>query len=324
VSGARLSCVAACAMLALAGCGYVGDPLPPALNIPVPITDLRAAEIGEQITVEFTVPTLTTEGLPLKQIRGIEIAIGEGGDPFSVEAWAARARHYPLDVFETQTIRQNLAAADWIGKNVVIGARATGPKGKSSAWSNFANLTVISPVATPLALRATDDPRGVALSWQGSAAKYRIYRATGEGKPAPLADADRPEYVDDSINYGTEYRYLVQALASETQQSEVTAPAAITPSDRFPPAVPAGVNAVPAVQTIELAWERNTEPDFASYNVYRSAGGGPFEPISTGLTAPVYSDTRVEPGKRYQYRVSAVDEKGNESAQSPAVEVVAQ
>ena len=43
--------------------------------------------------------------------------------------------------------------------------------------------------------------------------------------------------------------------------------------DTFPPAVPVGLMAVAGVNSIELAWQRNTEDDFAGYQVYRSTDG---------------------------------------------------
>jgi len=36
------------------GCGYIGEPLPPALNIPSRVTDLRAVEFGDKILAEWT------------------------------------------------------------------------------------------------------------------------------------------------------------------------------------------------------------------------------------------------------------------------------
>ncbi len=120
------------------------------------------------------------------------------------------------------------------------------------------------------------------------------------------------------------YQYLVQAVAGPTQQSEVSAPATITPKDIFPPAVPSGVSAVAGVNAIELAWERNTEPDFKGYNVYRSVDGGPFEKIASEITAPAYSDHQVESGNTYRYQVSAVDVNGLESQRSAPQQVTAQ
>jgi len=58
--------------------------------------------------------------------------------------------------------------------------------------------------------------------------------------------------------------------------------------------------------------------------VYRSTEGAEFEKIAALIDAPVYSDQRVEAGKRYRYAVSSVDQAGNESARTEPVEVTAQ
>ena len=51
-------------LLAFSGCGYVGPPQPPALNIPKPVDDLSVSEIGDRIVARFTPPSQTTENLP--------------------------------------------------------------------------------------------------------------------------------------------------------------------------------------------------------------------------------------------------------------------
>jgi hypothetical protein len=320
--GARLAPAVAFALLS--GCGYVGAPLPPALDIPVAVTDLRALEYGDKILIEFTMPALTTEGLALKIVRSAELRAGPGPTPFSTEAWAASARRYEVPGAAPGAVAQEIPASDWIGQTVAIGVRATGPKGKTSAWSNLFPLTVNPPLARPAGLKAENVERGVALTWQGSGPRYRVLRAAGEGKFERLGETDQPSYLDETTAYGTRYQYIVQAISEETQQSLVSdPPVAITPSDMFPPAVPAGVSAAPGVSTIELAWERNTEPDFQGYNVYRAVEGGPFEKIASLIEAPTFSDSRVESGKRYRYQVSAVDMSGNESMRSAEVEAVA-
>ena len=99
---------------------------------------------------------------------------------------------------------------------------------------------------------------------------------------------------------------------------------AITPADIFPPAVPGALTAEPGVGAIELAWDRNAEPDFRGYNIYRSVEDGPFEKIASLIEAPAYSDRQVEAGKRYRYAVTAVDQVGNESERSTVAEATAQ
>ena len=68
---------------------------------------------------------------------------------------------------------------------------------------------------------------------------------------------------------------------------------------------------------------RNAEPDLKGYYLYRSVEGGPFQRVGELLETPAASDRGIERGRRYRYAVSAVDQKGNESARSAAVEVAA-
>jgi len=107
-------------------------------------------------------------------------------------------------------------------------------------------------------------------------------------------------------------------------ESGVSKPAAIPYEDRFPPAVPAGLTAIAGIESIQLVWNPDAEPDLKGYYLYRSAGDQPFARLGELLESPSYTDRAVEAGKRYRYAVSAVDQSGNESARSAPVEVIAQ
>ena len=87
--------------------------------------------------------------------------------------------------------------------------------------------------------------------------------------------------------------------------------------------MPAGVTANRGVNSIELAWERNTEPDFRTYRVYRAVKGSEPRLLADSVDAPAYSDRQIESGKTYAYSVSSIDERGNESTPSPPLEVLA-
>ena len=91
--------------------------------------------------------------------------------------------------------------------------------------------------------------------------------------------------------------------------------------DIFPPAVPAGLQAVfsgPGQQAfIDLIWAPVADADLEGYNLYRHEEGAAAvklnsEPVKT----PAYRDAQVMAGKTYFYSVSAVDQRGNESARS--------
>ena len=300
-----------------AGCGYIGDVKPPTLDIPVRIVDFRAAEFGDKIAVEFTLAPLTTEGLTLKNVRGLELRV-TGGVERTIQIQPKDPGPFAFDV----------PAADFVGKHVILAVRAIGPKGKASDWSNLVAMDVERPLAIPANVAATNSPKGVRLTWTGGTAAgtaqhYRIFRASPGGAPAVVGESDAPEYEDASVAMGTMYGYRVQAVNGDQHQSEVSAEITVTPKDVFPPAVPAEFSAVQGVGAIELVWQRNTEDDFAGYNVFRATDGGTFEKIAGPIDGPAYSDRAVEAGQTYRYAVSAVDRTGNESARTPIVEVVA-
>jgi hypothetical protein len=299
----------------LYGCGYVGPPQPPTLDIPATIADFRAWEYGDTIQIAFTMPATTTEALPLENVRSVELRIRENGAPEKIMM---------LPVTTPGPATSEVRVSDWVGKSITLSVRVTGPKGKASIWSNPAALTVIPPLPTPSAPKPQNVKGGVELSWAGPGQRFRIFRAEADGQPAPLADAERSPYLDTSTGFGTRYRYMVQTIAAENQWSLVSAEAEITPVDTFAPAIPEGVAAVPTPQSIELAWTRNTESDFRGYNVSRSVDGAPFQKVAELIEAPTYSDSKIEPGKKYRYTVSAVDLTGNESAQSVLAEATAQ
>jgi len=299
----------------LSGCGYVGPPQPPTLDIPATIADFRAGEYGDNIEIAFTMPATTTEALPLENVRSVELRIRENG---------AQDKILMLPVPVPGPATSEVPVRDWVGKSITLSVRVTGPKGKASIWSNPAALTVIPPLQTPSTPKPQNVAGGVELSWTGVGPRYRIFRAEADGQPAALTDTERSPYVDESTSFGTRYRYMVQTIAADNQWSLVSDAAEITPVDTFAPAIPEGLSAVPTPQSIELAWTRNTEPDFRGYNVSRSIDGGPFQKIAELVEAPTYSDSKIEPGKKYRYTVSAVDLTGNESAQSAPTEATAQ
>lgn len=309
------------AALALAGCGYVGPPLPPVLDIPQRVTDLAVTEYGDKIHVQFTIGPLTMEGLPLKSVRSVEMRVGPTINPWNQDAWAASARRVDITAAGPGGVSTDTPAAEWVGKEVAVAVRVTGPKGKTSDWSNLRTLPIATPLAAPADGKAENQPNAIVVTWRGSAEHYRIFRAAGDVQPELLGESDQPEYRDAEIEYGTRYRYFVQATAGEFQQSETAGPLEATAEDKFAPSAPAGLAADLGTNSVELSWERNTEPRFQGYNLYRAAEGGAFEKIASLIASPSYTDRQVEAGKSYRYQVTSVGTNTLESARSAEVSV---
>jgi hypothetical protein len=315
-----------CFSILLAGCGSVGEPLYPALNVPMTIADLTAVERGDKIVINFTISPKTTEGLLLKEVGSVELRAGpNAGTDFRADVWAASAKQLDVPLLtEPGPVHFETPAQDFIGKEVLVAVRIGNPRGRMSAWSNIVAVAVEQPLAKPANLSADAVAQGVRLTWTApNQSSFRIFRKpTQEKEPLLLGTSDKPDYVDTTSEYGKAYDYYVQGFHDKTE-SEIVGPASITPKDTFPPAVPTGLNVTAGVGAIELSWDRNTESDFKAYEVYRSEDGGPFLKVAEGLEGPSYSDRKIESGKRYRYRISAIDQAGNPSEQSPPVEVIA-
>ncbi len=151
-------------------------------------------------------------------------------------------------------------------------------------------------------------------------------------RPDLAAAFDPGGMLDPSAGDGNTYSYTAQrvqtvTLAGHTLElhSEPSTVATFTFHDTFPPKPPSGLVLVPGggfgeAPSIDLSWDANLESDMLGYNVYRSHASGAFERLTEEpVPAPAFRDLHVQPGERYTYRVTAVDQRHNESAPSATV-----
>jgi len=145
------------------------------------------------------------------------------------------------------------------------------------------------------------------------------------------ATGDAGGMVDRSAVDGSSYTYVAQRVRRVTLdghelelRSAASVPVSITYKDVFPPKAPTGLELVPSggfgdAPSIDLSWDANAENDVLGYNVYRAENGEFVKVNAELLPAPAYRDLRVEPGHTYSYRVTAVDQRQNESAPGAAI-----
>ena len=310
----------------LCGCGYVGDPLPPALNIPQRIEDLRAVQVGDRIVVEFTLPLLTTEGLPLTHPGPADVRIGVAPPPFEVRTWADAAKQVSTTQVGTRAVRMEIPVREWLGTEVIIGVRSRN-RDRFSDWSNLVALNVVPPLAVPVDLRAESHPQGARIAWRSPDSRpnllFHVYRTEPKGQERLVGSAvDKTEFVDAQATFGKAYQYRVQAVLDKSL-SEFAGPVEVTPRDEFAPAVPAGVISVVGVSAVELTWQRSPDADLKGYRIYRGEAGADLSVHVDLVNSPSFRDRQVMSGQKYRYAISAVDRADNESAKSQIVEVTA-
>jgi hypothetical protein len=243
------------------------------------------------------------------------------------------------------------------GSALAYKVRTRETSARASADSNVVLARAYPPPEAPQGVNIVVMEDAIEISWTGPASAsdaqhgyvYRVYREEVESPAPDQAAAGKPQvkapftllgqtaatqFQDRKFEFDRTYVYSVRSVAqygSDTVESDQppSSMAAVTARDVFPPAAPTGIEAAVILATsgvpayIELSWAISPEADLAGYYVYRSEEeGSPGERTDTEiLLSPAFRDMSVRPGRRYFYRVSALDRAGNESPKSSATAV---
>jgi hypothetical protein len=338
----------------MVGCGAPAAPAPPSLNLPTPVVNLSAVRIGDSVHLTWTMPTRTTDHLPLRHpvtariCRAVDggpcanagaVSLAPGAAGVYTDALPPDLTHSPDRLLRYEVALQNHA-------------------GKSAGPSNPAYSAAGGSPAGVTGLSGQVRQDGVVLSWEpvpdrGRSIVFRIERrqltapAPVETRNSPLAapappltqtlavhgrDGEDPGHaVDPSALFNQRYRYVVERVASldfSRRSVEIqglpSEGVEVATTDVFPPAVPQGLVAVAdgAARAIDLSWTPDSDSDLASYRVYRRDVQGSLaaQPVASVGVETSFRDTAAQPEHTYAYSLSAVDQSGNESKRSPEVE----
>jgi hypothetical protein len=191
--------------------------------------------------------------------------------------------------------------------------------------ASFVPSTAFAGLGTPSGLTATAAIAAatINLAWSGSpgnASAVGVERSTDGttfseiAEPAPSSTT----YQDTGLVSGQTYWYRVRYLGGGKNVSPYTNVASATTPDIVPPSVPTGLTAtVASCSQVNLAWSASTDTGgsgLKGYKVYRN--GTYLKQVLAPATTT--SDTSLQGSTNYSYTVSAIDNAGNESAQSGA------
>ncbi len=266
---------------ALVGCGVPGVPKPPSLELPEPVTDLRAVRKGDRIYLEWTVPTETSDRLAVRRLgstricRSLDEAMRECANPVGQVPTpqlsgripepkstrrAAKVRANYTDSLPQTLLVENPSAQIFYAISVL------NKNGRSAGMSNSVHVSAVPALPPPADFRAQVAAEGVVLSWTGIPRapetpelrhSYRVYRRLEGGDSGAVVgevplDASATQLVDHSFEWEKTYFYRATVVTQIHQEGkpEVQFEGDDTPAvkvfahDVFPPAVPSGLQAV--------------------------------------------------------------------------------
>jgi hypothetical protein len=268
---------------ALVGCGVPGIPKPPSLDLPQPVTDLRVVRKGDNVHLDWTVPTETTDRIavrhpgPTQICRNLDAAISECANPVgevpAPQLLGAGPRQTKsaktsetMQANYTDHLPQTLLVEN-SGARIFYAVSVLNSKGRSAGISNVVAVPAVPALPPPFDFRAQVTAKGVILSWTriplatetpGLRHIYRVYRRPENGNTdtivgeVPLDASSGTELVDHSFEWEQTYLYRATVVTliheegkTETQfEGDDTTAVRVFAHDVFPPAVPTGLQAV--------------------------------------------------------------------------------
>ncbi len=353
----RMIFAACCGLLIMAaGCAAPGVPQPPSLRLPALVNNLTAERKGSRVVLTWTPPVETTDRQlsHWPTITRICRVLNHYPIDHCEAVYEVRSAELASKAPAGNKQQQQVSFEDVLPPNA-IGAQneatyaveVRNEHGRSAGLSNQVRVPLPPTAPPPEHFQVTLDAQGPLLQWTvtglpalgaGWNCRFRIYRrAKGKGEFIPAAEepcgTGPSEARDPSFEWESEYDYKLVSVAEFSQNGKPSIEAEgddsrivhLITHDIFPPAVPTGVQAVFSSvgqkPFIDLTWAPNTERDLAGYHVYRKSSGGQFKVVPGELLkAPAWRDNDVKAGEQYFYTVSAVDLRGNQSAQSAVAE----
>ena len=291
-------------------CGKEAPPLPPFIRIPEAVKDLAAAQTGHNLVLTWTNPAKNIDGSAATNLAHVQIR-SDGATLATLNVSApGQAQSYLIPLGSAVDGRRTFTA--------IIDTT----QGKTSQVSNTAAITPVEVPGPIRQLRAVVDQRRIVLEWEKPQEHPELADAYVVGRtdiPGESQTVSETRYEDNEYQPGKVLTYQVTAVrrvGGNTILGVGPESIPVTVEDTTAPQVPTGLEIVQSDTGAYLTWAPNSETDLAGYHVFRSdTPNGEFRSVSDHLvTTNAFFDPSSHSGQHY--RVSAVDEFGNESAMS--------
>ncbi|MCB2226543.1 MAG: hypothetical protein KQH53_07680 [Desulfarculaceae bacterium] len=337
------------AALLAGGCGVKAPPTPSSQLAPVAPGNIEVKPVAEGMQVSFSVPGAPTPARAVEEIRLYYGYLPLTGDPACPPCPPNLRKYHRFDL-PAKPQKKGQASAQEGGRFVYLDRSAPvnqealyqvvliDAAGRASGRSPLVRMPRLLPAAAPASLSAAPGDGQVVLAWDEvklsadgktltDIAGYIVMRKGPDGtKQLNERPLTKPALTDKTVTNGAQYSYRVHAVRGYKDKNLPgvgSAWAQVKPTDKTPPAPPSDLAAASAKEGIYLRFTPSASADVAGYYVYRKGKTGPWTKVNESLLVEnVYVDKGVKPEKAYYYRITTVDEAGNESQFSEVLDIV--
>jgi hypothetical protein len=335
-----------------AGCAKMGDPAPPTVRIPEAVSDLTVQQLSDHVVLKISKPARNTDGSAIETLRSMEVyrfaekISNSKSSPMAPDQFAREAT--PIFSIPENRFSEHLNDAQFVIEDKLLVPNRSEIYSylfryavlffnKKSQTAGFSNQAAIAPIpipSPPEKITADIAETFIDLKWSAplknmdgsnpaKIAGYKIFRSEDSHKfpstpinPEPVKGLG---FKDAGFQFDRTYFYRISVVGSLQNPYAESLPSEalkVEPKDIFPPDAPTKLQAVPENGVVYLLWTAPIAKDVAGYHTYRrQPGSSEKQLLLQGLiTNPSFQDAAIQPGREYEYLLTAVDNHGNESA----------
>lgn len=340
------------ALVALAGCGRKGPPLPPEIRLAEQTRDLAVYQEAEAAVLTLAYPAMTTAGGMLPDLEAVEVWRAHLPPAQEPRGTSTRERQVATQLLASRgellrTLDRSELDAATRGPSLEIrdelsqwyeahqgemplvlwyAVRSICCGGRPSSYSNIARLEPQLPPAPPSELTLAADATGVRLGWAAQEGLGVVVERSTDGQlwqPLTTEPVTAGEWLDDTAAQGQTLSYRLRSVRALDGGGRVVgapgAPVEVEHLDLYPPPPPANLVCLPEGRSVHLRWEGSAEATL--YRVLRQRDDGPWVHLDDRRKGPELTDATPPLGS-LTYAVKAVDEAGNESEAARCATVV--
>jgi hypothetical protein len=313
----------------LARAGAVATATTWAGTLPAP-ADLQGSYGGEYLTLEWDEGAAELSyqvqircpayGHPLAGQEWLGAAGFGFGDEFGHWVWHGSAQHpaasneFRVRAYWWDPLDGSYyASLDWVTVSVSPGGDSEDMPGEVGDFE----LAAVNPVTASSVTLVWDDVAGesaydlsyVTASDTRTPYSIRWWDTSPEDANNRRLEADVTQHTFSGLTAGTTYHFVLQALGGgpdDSYRTESHVVSATTLESPLPAPSHVGARAAPDHWGIQLRWQDNSLSEAQFVIERRDGHAGEFQPLTTvdgNVTS--YTDTTVQMGAEYQYRVSA-------------------